>query len=283
MTTILWVVPAVAVLSFAVNKGLLHLFRNQKQPHQHTPEQYGLSFDPVRFPTKKALSLYGWWIPAQDEAAPTLILVHGWGRNVERCLPYIQQLHKTGYNLLAFDSRNHGSSDGDGFSSMPKFSEDILAAVDFVTKEKGAEALGIIGLSIGGAASIYAVAHDDRIQCTVTIGAFAHPADVMLDDFKKRRFPLLFAGPLFRYVEYKIGVPLEKIAPLNNIGNIKTPILLIHGENDATIPLEHGRRLHKAALERANLWIVPGKGHSDCHLHPEFWTQLQAFLASGFR
>jgi hypothetical protein len=37
-----------------------------------------------------------------------------------------------------------------------------------------------------------------------------------------------------------------------------------------TIPLEHGRRLQKAAPESANLWIVLGKGHSDCHLHPEF-------------
>jgi len=207
MTTIFWIVTAAAVLLLAVNKGLLYLFRNQKQPHQLTPQQYRLSFDPVRFPTKKGLSLYGWWIPAEDEAVPTLILVHGWGRNVERCLPYIQHLHITGYKLLAFDSRNHGSSDGDGLSSMPKFSEDILAAVDFVTQEKGAEAVGII----------------------------------------------------------------------------KTPILLIHGENDATIPLEHGRRLLKAARESASLWIVPGKGHSDCHLHPQFWTRLQTFLSSGFR
>jgi len=208
MTTILWVAPAIAVLAFAINKGLLHLFKNKKQPHRYTPEQYGLSFDPVHFATKKALSLYGWWIPSEDQAAPTLILVHGWGRNVERCLPYIQQLHKTGYNILAFDSRNHGSSDKDSFSSMPKFSEDIIAAIDFVTKEKGAETVGTIGLSIGGAASIYAAAHDDRIQCTVTIGAFAHPGDVMLDDFKKRGFPILFTGPLFRYIEYKIGVSL---------------------------------------------------------------------------
>jgi len=282
MTTIFWIVTAAVVLLLAVNKGLLYLFRNQKQPHQLTPQHYGLSFDPVRFPTKKGLSLYGWWIPAEDEAVPALILMHGWGRNVERCLPYIQHLHKTGYNLLAFDSRNHGSSDADGFSSMPKFSEDILAAVDFVTQEKGAEAVGVIGLSIGGAASIYATAHDDRIQCTVTIGAFAHPADFMLDEFKKRRFPLLFTGPLFRYIEFKIGLPLEKIAPVNNISNIKTPILLIHGENDATIPLEHGRRLHQAAPANAKLWIVPGKGHSDCHLHPEFWTRLQTFLSSEY-
>ena len=83
------------------------------------------NFSEINFKTENDRNLYGWWIDGNKDA-PLLILVHGWGRNCGRMLPYIEKLYKEGYNLLAFDSRNHGISDKDEFSSMPKFTEDIL-------------------------------------------------------------------------------------------------------------------------------------------------------------
>ncbi len=286
MMTLVWIVPAAAATLFLLDKGLLILFKNPRRGHKSTPGDFDIPFEEVRFPTKKSRSLYGWWVPADAEtAAPTLVLVHGWGRNVERCLPYIRRLRKAGYNLFAFDSRNHGSSDKDSFSSMLKFAEDIRAAVDYIyaNKNGGTNGVGVIGLSIGGAAAIYAAAHDERITCAATVGAFAHPGDIMRDDLQSRHAPQFITPALFRFVEYKIGARLDAIAPENNIAAVSAPVFLIHGENDATVPVEHGERLLRAADSKAvSLWIVPERRHSDCHLHRQFWDKLQAFLHSAF-
>ncbi len=218
------------------------MYTNKFEAHIKTPGDYGIPFESVRYPTENNKKLYGWWIPApreKSEKASTLILVHGWNRNVGRMMPYIKALHPAGYNLLVFDSRNHGSSDPDEFSSMPKFAEDIMASINFLEKkpECNIEDLGLIGLSMGGAASIYAAAKDNRISKVVTVGAFADPAKVMKQEFRKKHipyFPVIWM--FFRFVQYKIGVSFNVIAPINNIGKVNANVLLVHGEQDDVVP-----------------------------------------------
>ena len=260
-------------------------FRNTKKPHTKTPDEFGLPFNEIRIPTKNNRNLYAWWIPAETECTdtpPTLILVHGWNRNVERMMAYIRQLQPLGYNLLAFDSRNHGNSDSDSFSSMIKFAEDIRASVDYLENHPcvNRKKLGVIGLSIGGAASIYAASLDKRIKKVITVGAFARPDDVMALQFTKRHIPYIpFVWILFKYVEFRIGGKFDEIAPVNNINKSKAEFLLIHGTDDKTVPYEQAEKLIAAAHpDKSELFTLPGRGHSDCHKHPGFWEKVEEFL-----
>ena len=198
----------------------------------------------------KTIAIYTrWWIPSANNSPnkdKTILLVHGWNRNLGRMMPYIKQLHPEGYNLFVFDARNHGSSDTDGLSSMPKFAEDIIAALDYLENsliQKGGK-IGVIGLSMGGSATIYAAATDKRINPIVTVGAFAHPADVMKLEMKKRHIPYFpFVWLFLKIAEYKIGFRFNDIAPVNNIHKVDAKILLIHGRLDETTPFEHAEKL----------------------------------------
>ena len=206
------------------------MYKINQEPHKQTPGDFGIDFNEVFIPAKNNCRLYGWWIPAKETNpvnSPTLILVHGWKRNVARVLPYIQELHPKGFNLLAFDSRNHGSSDPDHHSSMLKFSEDIMSSIDFIrgmpdfTDSK----IGLVGLSIGGAGSIYASAIDPRITSIVTVGAFGNPAEVMKLDMQKRHIPYFpFIMLFLAYVQNLMGVKFIDIAPVNNIARSKAEI-----------------------------------------------------------
>jgi len=284
------ILAALALLAALIDAGLMKLYQNPKQRHRSTPEEFGIRFQEIRFPTANDCNLYGWWMPApkaEFDSAPTLILAHGWGRNVDRMLPYIRNLRPGNYHLLAFDARNHGSSDSDRYSSLPKFAEDIRAAVDFVEKQVGAPAtkIGVLGLSLGGAAAIYAAALDQRISSVVTVGAFAHPAEIMRLESRRRHIPYFPVVLLmFQYVQFKIGARFEQIAPVNNIRKTDARILLVHGEQDTIVPLEQAGKLAAAGNpERVVLWKLPGRGHSDCHLHPEFWRKVDAFLHRALR
>ncbi len=199
-------------------------------------------------------------------------------------LRYIQHLHPFNYNLLAFDARHHGSSDEDGFSSMLKFGQDIKQAVNFVmTKCQQGTKIGLVGLSIGGAGSIYAASLDSRIEAVVTVGAPAHARDVMEYEFAKKRLPKIpVVWLLLKFIQYKIGMPFDDFAPVHNISKSKAKFLIIHGVDDIVVPYSQGERLFQAAKpNQAEFWEIEGKAHSNCHHEPGFWTKVETFLSSA--
>lgn len=271
-------IALILLLSFITKK----VFEVQAVPHQKTPASKNISFKEVQIPTKNNLLLYGWWIPHPEESKkPTIILVHGWKRNLEKVMPYIENLHES-FNLLAFDARCHGSSDNDTYSSMPRFAEDIESVVDYLySAHKDIPDVGIVGLSIGGAASIYEASFDDRVNKIVTVGAFADPEEIMKLQMKSKNIPYLPIGwILLRYVEFKIGKRFKEIAPENNIGKLSSRILLIHGKEDTTAPYHHATKLYEVSnKDKVYLYGLEGRGHSDCHKNPGFWDHIKKFLS----
>jgi pimeloyl-ACP methyl ester carboxylesterase len=281
----MWVLAAVgaAVLyQVGILAALVAAWRNPRKAPARTPADIGIPFEDIRFPTARGLSLHGWWVPGgRPGRSPVVLLVHGWGRNVERMLPYVGMLHPAGCHLLAFDARHHGLSDPDGHASMPKFSEDIRAAVALVAARPDVdpERVAVLGLSIGGSAAIHAAAHDHRIRAVVTAGAFADPRDAMIT-FGRWQWLVAPALPLaFRFMEWRVGARFRDIAPEAVIARAAARFLLVHGDADTVVPVAHAHRLKAAAGERASLWVIPGRGHSDVHLEPGFRERLLAFLA----
>ncbi len=254
-------------------------FVNPVERHE-VPKNLPFAIEEVRILLEDGRSLYGWWV-AEDPKAPTIIFAHGWGRNARRMLPYLRKFCCLGFNLLAFDARGHGNSDPDKYSNLVKFAEDIMACMNFVenTKKSLTPDFYLVGLSIGGAGSIYAAAHDPRIKKVVTVGAFAHPASVMKKQFKDHHipyFPMIWF--MFRYLKIFQKLDLNRIAPEKHIARAQASFLLVHGEEDATVPVEEGKRLAKAAGDKAELWIIPHRGHSDCHLEQGFWEKVIGFM-----
>lgn len=276
----LLVIIVLILFILSMDRLIEKMYRNERKTHHLTPEKYKIRFEENYISDDQGSQLYSWWIPGAANA-PILILVHGWGRNLSRMMPYIKNLHPLGYNLLAFDARNHGSSSPEKHTTVGTFSEDILAVLDFLTKSDliNSDRIGILGLSIGGGAAINAAGWDERIKSVVTVGALSHPVAVMRYEFQKRHIPNFIAGAILGYMRLRFRLDFDVIAPVNNISQTNAAILLIHGEKDETIPLAQGQALAEAGNSaRTSLWIVPGMGHSNCHDHPQFWEKVSAFL-----
>jgi len=271
------VLLAIFVLFYFMVKG----FINPVDKHM-VPENLPFDVEEIQIPLQDGRHLYGWWIQA-DKNAPTIIFAHGWGRNARRMLPYLKKFCCQGFNLLAFDARGHGNSDPDKYSNLVKFADDMIASINFVENNQKSQHpdFYLVGLSIGGAGSIYAAAHDKRIKKVITVGAFAHPASVMKKQFKDHHIPYYpMTWLMFRYLRIFQKLDLNKIAPEKHIARADASFLLIHGKEDITVPVEEGKRLAKAAGDRAELWIIPGRGHSDCHLEKGFWDKVIGFMKS---
>ena len=277
--TPLWILISIVIFTFALDYGIERMYGYDSPLHRRTPEKFDIPFEEIEIPVADSGSLYGWWMPNSPDA-PTLILTHGWSRNVERMMVYIRKLHPQGYNLLAFDARNHGSSSSIKHPTVGTFTEDVLAVLDYISDNEriSSQEIGLIGLSIGGGASIAAAGQDKRVRTAVTVGAMSHPIKVMRRQFEEQHIPQFVGTLLFGYMRLRHGLDFEKIAPENHIRNTEAEIMLIHGENDETIPLEQAEDLRTVNPEKTRLWVVPEKGHSDCHHHPEFWEKMGTFL-----
>jgi len=279
---ILFILAGIVILFIQMTKA----FRTIPVDYSSTPRDLGLEYDAAGFPTRNNLNLHGWWIPSNaGRNKPLLILLHGWRRNMERMMPYIKELHSH-YNLFVFDSRNHGKSDSDSFSSMPRFAEDIIAALDHIQEahsEHFSGKIGAIGLSMGGAAAIYAAAQDTRIRSVVTVGAFANPAEVMRLEYKKRKipyFPMVYL--VFEYFQFHMGKRFSEFAPEANIANAEAVFFIVHGKKDQPAPHSHAERLLMAARQgNAELFMIEEAGHSDCHEHETFWPAVKKFLVKS--
>lgn len=247
------------LLNFAIRRGLTA----GRVVEQGSPDP--LPWRAVRLPTANRRHLFGWHIPAAP-GAPALVVMHGWGGNAEMMLPLAAPLHAAGYALLLLDARCHGRSDGDGFASLPRFAEDIEAGLDWLAGLAGTPpaGLGVVGHSVGAGAALLVATRRPDVGAVVSLAAFAHPAAMMRRWLQARRIPFRPLGAyVLAYVQRVIGFRFDDIAPVNSIGRVHCPVLLVHGLADTTVPVDEARAIHAARGRQAvELLLIPGS-HDD--------------------
>lgn len=234
-----------------------------------TPEQLGAKSEAVTFRSRiDAVELKGWFIPA-EESDRAIIILHGGFMNradpYAKALPLSVDLARNGFNVLAFDQRGSGESDGDEYGFGYWEWRDALGALDYL-KERGFEAakIGFHGFSTGAVIGIMAAARDPQVRALVSDGAFADLRELLRYLFvRQTHLPKPLSFPLLRLLEALTGIDSSAVSPEREIGCIKPRrILFIHGQKDEMVPPDHPGRLHHAANNGENpMWLVPDAGH----------------------
>lgn len=215
----------------------------------------------VWLPTSNGKRLFAWFIPA-PERGPALVIMHGWGGNAEVMLPLAQPLYSAGYGLLMVDARCHGRSDADTFTSLPRFAEDIEAALTWLERQPEVDpaALGVLGHSVGAGAALLVASRRCSLRAVVSIAAFAHPAAMMRRWMAFRHIPFWPVGAyMLAYIQWVIGYRFDDIAPCKTIAAVSCPVLIAHGEDDVMVPPAEARQIYAARRgEQVELLLIPG-------------------------
>lgn len=277
--------PAILALPFGARHWLRRRLTPARRTDGATPATLGLAARALRLPGGNGKRLFAWLLPAPGhQRAPLVILQHGWGGNASDLLTLAGSLQAAGHAVLLPEARGHGRSDGDTFSSLPRFAEDLEAALDWARRQPAIDPrrIALAGHSVGGAAALLVAARRPDVAAVVGIAAFAHPETVMRRFLAAHRIPFRpFGWLVLRYVERVIGHRFPAIAPERAIARIPCPVLLIHGRDDTTVPLADARRLCAASAGKARLIELPG-GHegfdpASAETH-EALASLRAFL-----
>ena len=79
------------------------------------------------------------------------------------------------------------------------------------------------------------------------------------------------------WAKWLVGDPFDS---LDKLERLSSPILIIHGNKDRTLPIEMGRALHAAAPSGSTLIEVPGAGHNDLVSRAGrcYWIWISRFI-----
>ncbi|MEV7098272.1 prolyl oligopeptidase family serine peptidase [Amycolatopsis sp. NPDC051045] len=127
---------------------------------------------------------------------------------------------------------------------------DLLAGIDLLVEAGVAEEgrLGIGGWSHGGFMAAWAVSQTDRFAAAL-VGAG------VID------WPLLAATG--EHTRFEAALGGRENSPIAHADRIRTPVLILHGEDDTNVPLSQGELLHRALRDREHEYVVyRGENHS---------------------
>lgn len=245
---------------------LLRVYRIPSTPTNPTPADLGLSGEDVTLSATDGRRLRGWFLPAPSgdpHPGPAVVVLHGWGSSASDLLPAAPDLVTAGLSTLLIDARGHGNSDRVDFMSMPRFAEDLEAAVAWLRgrPDVDAERIAVIGHSVGAGACLLAAARDPRIAAVVPIASMAHPAELIRSSRGLKPAPSGVADRVLHTIEDTIGHRFDSFAPINTIARIEVPVVVVHGTRDRTVPPGDAARLVDAAGGHARLRLIPGAGH----------------------
>jgi pimeloyl-ACP methyl ester carboxylesterase len=276
MTIILWILLFILVLLLATGLVLSFYFTHRSQLGEvHSPDEYGLQFETIEFNTSDQLTLRGVWIPASGSTKAVIIL-HGHGGSYDYDLYRAPALQNAGFNVLLFDFRAHGRSEGNRMTFGYEERKDMLGAVEFL-HSRGMEHIGLLGFSYGGIVSMLFAAEYPGVEAVISDGGPARMQTAIAARGVEVGFPLwltkLLAWLIISVTSLRLGANLFRYAPVRWVGKITPrPILFIHGDHDQYLP--DFDDLYEATRPPKELWRLPDAGHTTAsQLYPEEHTR----------
>jgi pimeloyl-ACP methyl ester carboxylesterase len=232
------------------------LIRPKRQPVVKNPGDYGMKYDNIEFMAPDGIRLKGWLIAGSS--AKLIIVTHPmtftkYGFSVAHqgffkvtkleveFLHTIKHMNQHGYNVLAFDFRNHGESDraNNGYSAVGLFEwQDVVGALDFVSSQAALKEMpvGFLSHCMGANSTIIALskakAKFQKVRCLLAVQPIS--ADVFTQCIIQVKYPLFapFYPGINRCARKFTGYSLEEMSPREAVKNIEIPTLYAQVEQD---------------------------------------------------
>ncbi|MGE5537531.1 MAG: alpha/beta hydrolase [Gemmatimonas sp.] len=222
-----------------------------------------LAVQDVAIPSRSGTILAGWYLVG-NPGAGAVVLMPGWTSTRRSMLRRMRFLYDAGYAVLAFDFQGHGESPGHHITFGKLEALDAESAVRWMRATLPRERIGVIGVSLGGAAALLApdgLAADALVLESVfpdlhravanRVAAYVGPAaEPVTTAF------LAVTGPA-------LGIDDADVRPIDRIADIGVPVFVIAGERDTRTPIAEARELFARARDPKQIWEIPGAAHVD--------------------
>jgi pimeloyl-ACP methyl ester carboxylesterase len=217
----------------------------------------------ITFASGSGSLIHGWLSPGKPGQG-AVILLHGLRGDRRDMVSRAEFLRARGYSVLLFDFQAHGESRGSRITFGDLESRDVTAAIQYLHHKLPGEQVGVIGVSLGAAALVLAA---ERPAVTAVVLEQMYPTIQQAVAGRARRYlgPL---GPVLApllMVQARLEIPANRLRPIERMGQIGAPVLIVNGTRDSYTSIEDARALFAADSDPKDLWAVEGAGHVNLH------------------
>jgi uncharacterized protein len=232
----------------------------------------------VAFQGEGGTRLVGWQFPRKGrKRRGALVFLHGHSDNRHLAVRAAECFSALGYDVLAYDQRAHGRSEGDHCTYGFLEKRDLVRALDAF----GIERAVVLGTSLGAAVALQAAPFEKRIEAIVAHAPFVDLRAAIDDRSRIFSRRLIEAG--IAAAEQEAGFRADEVSPLIAARSVKAPVLLVHGSRDPWTPPWHSQRILEALAGPKELLLVQGATHSNVMRRPEVWTQMAQWVQRAVR
>lgn len=232
-----WLAPLLGLLVIAL---MLYRFEHSQVYHptrdaEYTPDDVGRPGEEVWLRTPDGHRLHAWFFAA-GKASPrarfAMLFCHGNGGNLTSRPGYYRAILETGVNLLTFDYRGYGLSEGEP-SEAGTYTDATTACQWLRARGFAPENILVWGESLGGGIASH-VAATERVGGLVLQSSFTSIPDI--------------GAEVFPWLPVKL-ISRIKYDTHSRLPHLKCPVVVMHSRGDMTIRFHHGERNFAAARE----------------------------------
>lgn len=248
------------------------------------PRERGLIFEELRPKTLDGVTLHAWFM-THSESAPTILFCHANHGNMGLRLENFEDIvKKLGANVLAFDYRGYGESEGS--PTEEGLIEDALCCWRWIKESVKAgqirpDRIFVFGRSLGAAVNIALCSELQRQTETEVLpaGIILENTFTSISDLVDDMFP--WFSP-FHWLISKLKTRFLRLEwnSIKRISTLQVPILLLSGSKDTTVPPKHMAQLHSAAKSSKRVELVRFEegAHNDTWQCSGYWDAWKQFL-----
>lgn len=240
------------------------------------PSDNGMeTYESLQIFAKDSTALSAYYIPSRKSSTKTIVGLHDFASCKEHMFTMARWAHSQNINILIFDSRAQGQSEGNYFSYGKKESQDLSAIIDWIKQRDKKQKIGLWSFSGATATALQAMATDKRIAFAILENPYSK--NKQLAASRHRNFPDFINSAAFQQVQNTVGIGSE-FDPIALAPKIKQNILVIHGEKNTLIPIEDGTLLfHELASQQKYFYPIKGAHHYN------LWHYGEKALESSFQ
>lgn len=226
-----------------------------------------------------------YWPGARPDG-PAVLLLHGINNTRHRLREQARWLNGLGYAVLAIDFRGHGESGPAARTFGLYEARDAAAALAFLRREAPARRVGLIGISLGGAAALLGDDGPLPVQAMVLHAVYPDIRTATANRIARvtgRPLAWVFEPLLSLQSWPRYGVAPGRIAPIDGLRRFHGPVLIVGGAADPDTTPADTRAMYAAAPGPKQLWLVAGADHVATSIlwSDDYRRRVGAFLARG--
>ena len=226
-----------------------------RAPLYHRPDEAGLAYEDVTFPSADGVPLEGWFIPAEGSDKLVICNHPRWftraglpshlepwsrfggatGNDFEvDFVPDYRILHDAGYNVLAYDLRNHGQSGAanGGIFAVGRYEyRDVLGSLAYARRrpDTAGMTIGLFSRCVGANSTMFAMTRAPEAFADVRCMVAPQPLSsgiALTRALERLEIPLEHLSELDELIFRRTSFHIDEFSPVPWAANVSVPIFI---------------------------------------------------------